>query len=245
MREAIANSPLLHSILTHTLFETLVHQFDWFSSHNSISKEAFSKNLQIWHSILPEGNVLPTSYQDAYKIIKPYLDPEIIFHVCPNDRMLFRGEYKQSMVCPKCNESQFKAGKIPRRTFHYLPLSPRLAIARSFGTKDISYLLQSHEGEKQTSSTGGSMNDIHDSPRWREVFSPNGAFEGDPRGTALSLCLDGLNPWSKNKTNYSMWPIVLGQLNLPRNVRYHLANLVLVGIIPSQVQGAEPKNLDP
>lgn len=243
MREAVANSPLLHSSLTCTLFETLVHLFDWFSSHPSISKEAFSKNLQIWHSILPEGNLLPTSYRDAYKIIKPYLDPEIIFHVCPNDCILFRGEYKQSVVCPKCNESRFKAGKIPRRTFHYLPLSPRLA--RSFGTKDISYLLQSHEGGKQTSSTGGIMNDIHDSPRWKEAFSPNGTFEGDPRGTALSLCLDGLNPWSKNKTNYSMWPIVLGQLNLPRNVRYHLANLLLVGIIPSQVQGAEPKNLDP
>ena len=42
-----------------------------------------------------------------------------------------------------------------------------------------------------------------------------------------------------------MWPIVLGQLNLPRNIRYHLANLVLVGIIPSQVQEAERKNLDP
>lgn len=58
-------------------------------------------------------------------------------------------------------------------------------------------------------------------------------------------CLDGLNPWSKNKTNYSMWPIVLGQLNLPRQIRYHFANLVLVGIIPSQRQGAEPKDLDP
>ena len=89
------------------------------------------------------------------------------------------------------------------------------------------------------------MNDIHESPRWKEAFSPKGTFEGDPRGTALSLCLDGLNPWSKNKTNYSMWPVVLGQLNLPRNVRSHLGNLVLVGIIPSQVQGAEPKSLDP
>ncbi|KAM7437639.1 hypothetical protein ABFA07_012747 [Porites harrisoni] len=77
LREAVANSPLLHSSLTCTLFETLVHLFDWFSSHPSISKEAFSKNLQIWHSILPEGNLLPTCYRDAYKIIKPYLDPEI------------------------------------------------------------------------------------------------------------------------------------------------------------------------
>lgn len=67
MDEAIANSPPLHSRLTSssTLFETVVHLFDWFSSHPSLSKEAFSKNLQLWHSILPQGNLLPTSYQEA------------------------------------------------------------------------------------------------------------------------------------------------------------------------------------
>ena len=89
------------------------------------------------------------------------------------------------------------------------------------------------------------MSDIHDSPTWKEAFSANGAFKGDPRGVGLSLCLDGLNPWSKNKANYSMWPIVLGQSNLPRKIRFNFANLILLGIIPSQVQGKEPKQLDP
>ena len=240
LRKIIAESPPLHNSLTCSLFETLVHLFDWFSSHPSISKEAFSKNLQLWHSLLPEGNSLPISYRDAYKIIKPYLDPEIIFHVCVNDCILFRGANKDHLVCPKCKEPRFKKGNTPRRTFHYLPLGPRLA--RSYGTRDISHLLQSHAG---ASKVGGIMNDIHDSPKWKEAFGPNGTFQSDPRGVALSLCLDGLNPWSKNKANYSMWPIVLGQLNLPRQIRYHFANLVLVGIIPSQSQGAEPKDLDP
>lgn len=53
--EILADSPPLHSSSTWTLLETLVHLFDWFSSHPSISKEAFSRNLQMWHSILPEG----------------------------------------------------------------------------------------------------------------------------------------------------------------------------------------------
>lgn len=89
------------------------------------------------------------------------------------------------------------------------------------------------------------MFDIHDSPKWKEHFHGNGTFHGDPRGAALSLCLDGLNPWSKNKATYSMWPIVLGQLNLPRRIRYQFANLILMGIIPSQVDGGERKDLDP
>ena len=64
------------------------------------------------------------------------------------------------------------------------------------------------------------MKDIHDSPKWKEALSEMGTFQGDPRGVALSLCLDALNAGSKNKATYSMWPIVLGQLNLPRQIRY-------------------------
>lgn len=45
--ETVANSPAIHSSLKSTLFETVVHLFDWFASHPSLSKEAFSKNLQI------------------------------------------------------------------------------------------------------------------------------------------------------------------------------------------------------
>lgn len=144
--EAIANSPPLHSSLTSssTLFETVVYLFDWFSSHPSLSKEAFSKNLQLWHSILPKDNQLPTSYHEAYRVLKPYLIPEVVFDVCPNDCILFRREYKDAVICPKCNNSRFKEGKIPKRTFHYLPLGPRLVW--NFGTKDISCILQSHGG---------------------------------------------------------------------------------------------------
>ena len=42
-----------------------------------------------------------------------------------------------------------------------------------------------------------------------------------------------------------MWPIVLGQLNLPRQIRYQFANFLLVGIIRSQTEGSEPKDLEP
>lgn len=41
-----------------------------------------------------------------------------------------------------------------------------------------------------------------------------------------------------------MYPIVLGQLNLLRSIRHQFANLVFVGIIPSQKNEGEPKNLD-
>ena len=89
------------------------------------------------------------------------------------------------------------------------------------------------------------MTDIHDSLKWKEAYNEKGTFQGVRRGVALSLCLDGLNPWTRNKATYSMWPIGLGQLNLPRQIRYQFANLLLVGIIPSQTEGGELKDLDP
>jgi len=66
-----------------------------------------------------------------------------------------------------------------------LPLGLRLA--RSFGTKDIFYLLQNHDREKACLETKQMMQDIHDSPKWKEAFGSNGRFQGDPRGVALSL----------------------------------------------------------
>lgn len=70
----------------------------------------------------------------------------------------------------------------------------------------------------------GTMIDIHDSPNWKKAFRVNGPFQGNLRGVALSLCPDRLTPWSKKKINYPMWPIVFGQLNLPRKIRHQSAN---------------------
>ena len=183
------------------------------------------------------------SYQEAYKVIKPHLVTVVIFDVCSNDCILFKGEFKDSVTCPKCNESRFKAGNIPRRRFHYQPVGPRLVL--NFGTSNISFIFQSHAVERNTLENGGTMCDIQDSPVWKEAYSATGTFKGDPRGVGLSICLDRLNPLSKNKANYFMWPIVLGQLNLPRRIRYSFANLILTGIIPSQREGKEPKHTDP
>ena len=61
----------------------------------------------------------------------------------------------------------------------------------------------------------------------------------------LQLSTDGVNPFSCNKVAYSMWPITLSMLNLPRNVRSLFGNIMLAGIVPAQADGHEPKNIDP
>lgn len=224
--------------------------FDWFTSHPSISKQAFSENLHYLHEyILPQGNLLPKTYQEAYQCIKPFLIPEIVYHACLNDCIIFRKQYKNENQCPKCKDRfkrdyQGRLTRTPRWTFIYLPLSSR--VVRSFGTASIAEALQSHQGHATADAKQKVvLKDIHDSPVWKDLYSADGLFLGGPRGLSLSLCLDGLNPWNKNKTNYSMWPIDLGQLNLPRKIRNLFGSLILIGIIPAQPEGKEPFDLEP
>ena len=53
----------------------------------------------------------------------------------------------------------------------------------------------------------------------------------------IYICTDGMNPFSREKVEYSMWPIVVTVQNLPRNIRY-----LPVSIVPGKL---EPKNMDP
>ena len=80
--ECCAQSPNTDSLLnvplypgsSVTLLEAVVKYLLWFSEHPHVSKTAVSDILVMQHlEILPEGNVLPTSYNDALKLIQPYL----------------------------------------------------------------------------------------------------------------------------------------------------------------------------
>ena len=72
--------------------------------------------------------------------------------------------------------------------------------------------------------------DIHDSPVWKIVYSKQGVFNGDKQGINLGLCTDGVSPFSHHKVTYSMWPIMITLLNLPRKMRCLFQNILLLGI---------------
>ena len=59
--------------------------------------------------------------------------------------------------------------------------------------------------------------------------------KGDPRGISLTLCTDCVNPFAHNQVSYSMWPIMLNLLNLPKHNNEELfASIMLVDIVPSR-----------
>lgn len=185
-----------------------------FSEHPGISKQALSDVIFMQHNrILPPGNILPVSYEAALKLIEPYLIDSIIFHSCPNDCIVFRGEYAELEACPICHSSRFLMDNIPAKRFTYLPIGPILEYL--FGTTSLSKIVQSHAPRTDTC-----MYDIHDSPSWKDAYSATGQFRGDKRGIGFALCTDGVNPFSSNKVTYSMWPIVV-------NVELTTANTLL------------------
>ena len=110
-----------------------------------------------------------------------------------------------------------------------------------FRTKKLAEVIRAHINTQGTTSF---MHDIHDSPTWKSAYSTNGIFEGDPRGLLLAFSTDGVNPFSHNRITYSMWPIMLTLLNLPREIRNDFGSILLLGIIPGN-GSQEPKNLDP
>ena len=58
--------------------------------------------------MLPEGNELPSTTYEAKKMVCSLgLDVQKI-HTCPNDCILYRGEYENLEACPDCSALRYK-----------------------------------------------------------------------------------------------------------------------------------------
>ena len=228
---------------TITTFQATTMLTSWFSLYPGISKSAFNRLLHVLHEyILPEGNNLPGTYDNAHKNLKRFLTPVKEYHCCVNDCVIYRdstaGKYANLERCPVCKEPRYKDSnsKIPQKRFHHLPLQLRLR--RLFGHEVTSQLLQQH----QESVPSNSASSIHNSTAWKEWYAPEGIFQGDKQAVPLGICLDGVNPFSKENVSYSMWPILLFPLNLPDQIRKSSGSMMLAGIIPGP---NEPREFDP
>ena len=210
----------------------------WFASYPGISKTSFSHLLYILHKmILPSDNSLPSSYASAQSLVHHFVVTPTEYHACINDCVLYRNDLTDSTMCPSCGSDRYQdKSQTPRKRYKYIPLLPR--IKKMFASARISELLQAHSRVKPIKEVGY---DIHDSRAWKSWYSLDGYFGGDARCLTFALCTDGLNPFAKEKSQYSMWPIMLNVLNYPSSIRTKAESLMLVGIIPGP---KEPKSID-
>lgn len=136
-------------------------------------------------------------------------------------------KYSTLVKCPKCGSDRFLSRNIAKKHFVYLPLGPRFA--RLYGTASLAQVFQSFTANEKDQTQPDIMDDIQQSPVWNTFRS-----SARERTIFLQSSTDGMNPFNKNKTSYSMWPITLAMLNLPRQIRYLFGRLLLVGIIPGE-----------
>lgn len=213
----------------NSVLHTLVKYFCWFSEYPGISKESFSSMLALQSTLLPNENNLLTSYETGRRTIEPHLIQPVIYDVCKNDCIVFKGLNGSLAACPKCGCDRYisEQSRIAVQRYTYLPLKP--CLVRMFGNINMAQVLQSHAVVYDPKDNH--VVDIQQSLAWKKAYHKDGIFEGDPRGISLALCTDGVNPFTHSRVSYSMWPIMLTLLNLPRNLRNCFASIMLVGIV--------------
>lgn len=192
--------------------------------------------------VLPEGNSLPSSWNEAKKVLKSLGMEYKIIHACPHDCMLFREEHKLLTECIHCGASRYRAdtqtAKVPRKAMRYFPLIPRLL--HTYRCSDLAELQVWHSKHR---STDGIMRMAVDSPAAKLLESKYPLFGSDPRNVRFGLATDGISPFNMagRAQPYSVWPVVLTNYNIPPWLASKKAHILLSILVPGPRQ---PKSLD-
>ena len=132
--------------------DTTLELLRW-KAENGVTDKGFEKLLKIMKKKLPEDNELPVSTYEAKKVVCPLgLEVEKI-HACPNDCILYRGDYENLVACPVCTALRYKIrrddpegvegkgtrNRVPAKVMWYAPVIPRLK--RLFRNKEHAKLM--------------------------------------------------------------------------------------------------------
>ena len=114
--------------------------------------------------MLHKDNELPSSMYEAKQLVCPLgLEVQKI-HACPNDCILYRGDYENLDACPVCGALRYKIRKddpgdvegkrpwkrVPAKVMWYSPIIPRLK--HLFRNKDNTKLMRWHKEERKKDS---------------------------------------------------------------------------------------------
>lgn len=117
---------------------------------------------------------------------------------------------------------------VPRKTFVYHSLISglkKLVCRKGFLKKC------EHWRKRESIIPRGTFADVYEGLVWKEFSSVSGRpFLSHPNNLCLMLNVDWFNPYEE--TPYSAGVIYFVVQNLPRNERFKLDNIILVGIIP-------------
>ncbi|XP_021750776.1 uncharacterized protein LOC110716190 [Chenopodium quinoa] len=173
------------------------------------SAESFNKLHELLLDAFPIIKEFPSSYYEGMKVINDLgLGYEKI-HACPNDCMLYWGEFSEKSECHICHASRWKIVKGKEG--------------------DVS-----EKGKETCKKDDGIIRHPADGEAWKKFDEKYLEFAADPRSVRLGLASDGFNPYRLMNTNYSTWPVVLIPYNLPPWLCMKSSSFILSTIIPGK-----------
>ncbi|XP_039824836.1 uncharacterized protein LOC120696054, partial [Panicum virgatum] len=182
---------------------TTLELLQW-KATNGVSDKGFGELLKLVKKMLPKDNELPATTYEAKQLVCPLgLEVQKI-HACPNDCILYRGEYENLDACPVCSALRYKIRKddpgdvegepprkrVPAKVMWYLPIIPRLK--RLFRNKDNAKLMRWHKEERKKDSM---LRHPADGSQWRKIDRTYPKFDLDARNIRFGLSTDGMNPF--------------------------------------------------
>nr|KYP76305.1 hypothetical protein KK1_020539 [Cajanus cajan] len=223
MYETICNDlekPLYPNCTKFTRLSAILRLFN-LKARNGWSDKSFTELLELLKEMLPEGNTLPNRNYEAKKVLCPMGLEYKKIHACPNDCMLYHGEFEGLHQCPRCGLSRYKKKQDdsdydvstkgpPAKVLWYLSIVPRLK--RLFANADEAKLMRWHEDERKRD---GSLRHPADCLQWKKIDSMFPNFGKEPRNVRLGLATDGMNPFGNLSIKHSSWPVLLTIYNLP------------------------------
>lgn len=147
--------------------------------------------------------------------------------------------------CTYCGEPRYEwlnsntGGRVrrSRKTFVYIPLIPRLQL--QYANKDRAALLQNYPSSmtQSTPTAGQVLRDFWDGSHYTKLKGQG--YFNDPRTLAFQFSTDGVS--LVRQKNFSLWPIILINYNLPPTERVKTKNIIVLGFVPGPTH---PKDMD-
>jgi hypothetical protein len=153
-------------------------------------------------------------------------------NACPNDHIIYYGQYELENECPQCQISRYRidkaSKKVPRKVLPYIPIIPHLQ--RLFRWKSIAQFIDFHakniiqDDVLRIPTNGSALNYIEE--KWP-------IFKEEPHNVRLLLAVDGVNPFGELRSMYSVWSFFVINNNLPPWMSIKKEHTMLAMIVPS------------
>jgi hypothetical protein len=150
---------------------------------------------------------------------------------CPNDHIIYYGQYALENECPQCQISRYRTDKaskkVPRKVLRYIPIIPRFQ--RLFRCQSIAQFMDFHAKNRSRDDV---LRMPADGSALKYIEEKWPIFKEEPRNVRLSLAADGVNPFGELRSTYSVWPVFVINNNLPPWMSIKREHTMLAMIVP-------------